>query len=165
MSGRKIAGVICIVISILAIVAMFITADAYKGSTWTTIDWITVHFSYGYYAFIIGSVVFAFIGIFMFGKKTIDWSWFSRHPKVMKVLIIVGLVIALIVLFKACGALFDELGFGDSGGSSGGSGTCGICGGDGVVTQKSLGDGSGVQSGFDTYYRCKGCNGTGRKRN
>ena len=40
---------------------------------------------------------------------------------------------------------------------------CGICGGDGVVTQKLLGDGSGVQNGFDTYYRCKGCHGTGTK--
>lgn len=39
---------------------------------------------------------------------------------------------------------------------------CGICGGDGVVTSKILGEGSGIQKGFDTYYRCKGCHGTGR---
>ena len=39
---------------------------------------------------------------------------------------------------------------------------CGICGGDGVVTSKFLGEGSGVQRGFDTYYRCRGCHGTGR---
>ena len=49
-----------------------------------------------------------------------------------------------------------------SSGSSNGSGTCGICGGSGTVTSKILGDGTGIQSGFDTYYRCKGCHGTGR---
>ena len=41
------------------------------------------------------------------------------------------------------------------------TGTCGICGGSGTVTSKILGDGSGIQKGFDTYYRCKGCHGTG----
>ena len=40
--------------------------------------------------------------------------------------------------------------------------TCGICGGSGTVTSKFLGEGSGIQYGFDTYYRCKGCHGTGR---
>lgn len=50
-----------------------------------------------------------------------------------------------------------------SGGSSSGSETCDICGGDGFVTQKILGEGSGVQQGFDTYYRCKGCHGAGIK--
>ena len=40
--------------------------------------------------------------------------------------------------------------------------TCGICGGSGTVTTKFLGEGSGIQYGFDTYYRCKGCHGTGR---
>jgi len=48
------------------------------------------------------------------------------------------------------------------GGDSNGTGTCGICGGDGTVTQKFLGEGSGVQKGYDTYYRCKGCHGTGK---
>ena len=48
-------------------------------------------------------------------------------------------------------------------GSSSGSKTCGICGGEGVVTQKFLGEGSGVQIGFDTYYRCGSCHGRGTK--
>lgn len=47
--------------------------------------------------------------------------------------------------------------------SSNGTGTCDVCGGDGVVTSKILGQGSGIQSGFDTYYRCGACHGSGRK--
>lgn len=50
-----------------------------------------------------------------------------------------------------------------SGGTSSGSGTCGVCGGSGTVTHKVLGEGSGVQKGFDTYYRCGSCHGTGIK--
>ena len=65
-------------------------------------------------------------------------------------LLVIVLIAVPIVLFKACS-------------SSSSSGTCGICGGSGVVTSKILGDGSGVQYGFDTYYRCAGCHGTGRK--
>lgn len=42
------------------------------------------------------------------------------------------------------------------------SDVCGICGGSGTVTSKFLGTGTGIQKGFDTYYRCKGCRGTGR---
>ena len=42
------------------------------------------------------------------------------------------------------------------------SDVCGICGGSGTVTSKFLGEGSGIQKGFDTYYRCAGCHGTGR---
>ena len=64
---------------------------------------------------------------------------------------VVGLFLALIVSTSSSG-----------GGNSKGSGTCGICGGSGTVTSKILGEGAGIQKGFDTYYRCKGCHGTGR---
>lgn len=50
-----------------------------------------------------------------------------------------------------------------SGGNSSGTGTCDVCGGSGTVTSKILGQGSGIQNGFDTYYRCGACHGTGRK--
>lgn len=49
-----------------------------------------------------------------------------------------------------------------SGNNSNETEACGICGGSGTVTSKILGEGSGIQKGFDTYYRCKGCHGTGR---
>ncbi len=40
--------------------------------------------------------------------------------------------------------------------------TCSVCGGSGIVDSRILGSGSGIQYGFDTYYRCAGCHGTGK---
>ena len=71
--------------------------------------------------------------------------------KMKKIICILLLVCTLTLCLASCG---DD----DSD-----SDTCGICGGSGTVTSKILGSGSGVQKGFDTYYRCKGCHGTGRK--
>ena len=68
-----------------------------------------------------------------------------------KLICILLIVCTLIICLSSCG------------GSSSESGTCGICGGSGVVTSKILGSGSGIQKGFDTYYRCAGCHGTGKK--
>ena len=86
----------------------------------------------------------------------------DKHPKVaknaLKIIVVVLIVVVIMLLLKSCGLLGDL--FGSSDGSGG---TCGICGGDGFVTFKSLGEGSGVQHGFDTYYRCKGCHGTGKR--
>ena len=62
-------------------------------------------------------------------------------------------VLLLMCIFTLCLASCDG---GDD------SGVCGICGGSGTVTSKFLGSGSGIQKGFDTYYRCKGCHGTGK---
>ena len=70
----------------------------------------------------------------------------------MKKIICILLVVCMLALcLVSCGD------------SESSSDTCGICGVSGRVTQKFLGSGSGVQSGYDTYYRCKGCSGTGRK--
>ena len=89
----------------------------------------------------------------------------DKYPSVAKntwkIIVVVLIVFVIILLLKSCGLLGDL--FGSCGGSGGSGGTCDICGGDGVVTFKSLGEGSGVQHGFDTYYRCKGCHGTGKR--
>lgn len=68
-----------------------------------------------------------------------------------KVICIFLLVCIFILCFVSCGSVWND------------NGVCGICGGSGVVTNKSLGEGSGIQKGFDTYYRCKGCHGAGRR--
>lgn len=68
-----------------------------------------------------------------------------------KIICILLLVCILTLCLAACGDNDSD------------SDTCGICGGTGTVTSKFLGSGSGIQKGFDTYYRCKGCHGTGRK--
>lgn len=71
-----------------------------------------------------------------------------------------GIVIAICLIL----CLIITLICGFAGGSkSSGTGTCGVCGGSGVVNSKIIGEGSGVQRGFDTYYRCGGCHGTGTK--
>ena len=71
----------------------------------------------------------------------------------MKKIICILLLLSMLALcFVSC----------DGGNNSDDDGICDVCGGDGVVTQKFLGSGSGIQQGFDTYYRCKGCQGTGR---
>jgi hypothetical protein len=87
------------------------------------------------------------LGVGIFLAWVINWKSLGRA---LTIATVVGLLIALLV-----GAM-------PSGGKSKGSGTCGICGGSGTVTSKILGTGSGIQKGFTTYYRCKGCHGTGR---
>ena len=67
-----------------------------------------------------------------------------------KVICILLLICTFTLCFVSCGDNDDD------------SDVCGICGGSGTVTSKILGTGSGIQKGFDTYYRCKGCHGTGR---
>ena len=69
-----------------------------------------------------------------------------------KVICIILLICTFMLCFVSCGS------------SGNNNGVCGICGGRGVVTNKFLGEGSGIQSGFDTYYRCGGCHGTGRSK-
>lgn len=68
---------------------------------------------------------------------------------------IIGIVVALAFLFSIWATSSDNS-------HSDSSDVCGICGGSGVVTNKVLGNGTGIQKGFDTYYRCRGCNGTGK---
>lgn len=68
---------------------------------------------------------------------------------------IIGIVVALALLFSFWATSSDNS-------HSDSSDVCGICGGSGVVTNKVLGNGTGIQKGFDTYYRCRGCNGTGK---
>lgn len=131
MKKNKKAANACFLIAFFAIVAMFMTANAFKGSSWTAISWIIVHFWYGYFAFILGAIIFTTVGILMMREKKIDWSWFSRHPKVLKALIIALFIVVLLLLLKACGALFDELGIGGND-----SDVCGICGGSGVFQGK-----------------------------
>ena len=63
MKKTKILGSVFFGIAVLAIIAMFITASAIKGSSWTAIDWITKHFWYGYYWFIFGAIFFTVAGI------------------------------------------------------------------------------------------------------
>ena len=67
-------------------------------------------------------------------------------------------LLACLLLFCTISLCFTSCGNSDSD-----SDTCGICGGSGTVTSKILGEGTGIQKGFDTYYRCKGCHGSGRK--
>ena len=68
----------------------------------------------------------------------------------------IALLLVFAMLFGCCFALSS------CGDNDDDSDVCGICGGSGTVTYKFLGEGSGIQKGFDTYYRCKGCHGTGR---
>ena len=56
-------------ISFFAIVAMFLTAFSIKSSGWTTLEWITRHWRYGYYWFIIGAVLFAVAGVLLLLAK------------------------------------------------------------------------------------------------
>ena len=71
-----------------------------------------------------------------------------------------GIIIAICLILCLIMTLLCSI----AGGSkSNGTGTCGVCGGSGVVTSKIIGEGSGVQRGFDTYYRCAGCHGSGTK--
>ena len=85
-------------------------------------------------------------------KKKID------SGVIIMIVMLIIFIAGLSAILYACDYISEN-----SGGSSSSSDVCGICGGDGVVTFKSLGEGTGVQEGFDTYYRCKGCHGTGKK--
>ena len=82
-------------------------------------------------------------------KKIRTYSFSDFAPMLISIALLVGIVIIIASSVSSSAPNKD----GD---------VCGICGGDGVVTSKMLGTGSGIQEGFDTYYRCKGCNGTGR---
>lgn len=76
---------------------------------------------------------------------------------------VVTMIVMLLIFIASISAILYACDCLSENGSSSSSDVCGICGGDGYVTFKSLGEGTGVQHGFDTYYRCKGCHGTGKK--
>ena len=113
---------------------------------------------------IIMTVLFA-IGVFCyiyadyyknstFNPKTSSLEEKEKKKMHYSIVIAICLIVCLIMTLL-CGL--------PGGGTSSGSGTCGVCGGSGTVTHKVLGEGSGVQKGFDTYYRCGSCHGTGTK--
>lgn len=77
---------------------------------------------------------------------------------VILIVCLIGIIVSIAVISFACNYLSEE---GGNSSNSNSSDVCGICGGSGVVTFKSLGEGTGIQKGFDTYYRCKGCHGSG----
>ena len=94
----------------------------------------------------VGGVILAIVLPFVLCIET------KKKTKVIAVIITLAIVVLLCVVTKVFQATIAD---------SGSGGVCGICGGDGVVKSKIIGDGTGVQVGFDTYYRCKGCHGKG----
>ena len=80
----------------------------------------------------------------------------AKETKKKQYSIIIAICLALCLIITLLCSL-------SVGGSSSGKGSCDVCGGDGVVTHKVLGQGSGVQQGGVTYYRCGACHGTGEK--
>lgn len=139
---RKIAAGVCFSICNLLLVAMFLTAYSFKGKSWSSFDWITKHFWYGYYGFVIGAVVFAVIGIALLFKK-FSMDWFARHPKITRVLIIIVIILLLLLIFKMCSYIFD-------GGSSNSGEKCGVCDGSGLVPKDGFG-----------FSKCPYCKGSG----
>ena len=88
-----------------------------------------------------------------FNKKTSSIEDKEKKKKNYSIIIAICLIFCIIVTLL-CGTTSDS--------NSSSSKTCGICGGSGTVTTKMLGEGTGIKNGFDTYYRCKGCHGSGR---
>lgn len=85
-------------------------------------------------------------------------EWLNKLDNRGKIILTLILVVVLIVEFALLSSTCSDTG------SSKDSDVCDVCGGDGYVTYKFLGEGTGVQKGFDTYYRCRGCHGTGRSK-
>ena len=104
----------------------------------------------------IGLIIFIYNDYYKsstFNPKTSSIEDKENKKKLYSIIIAICLIFCIIVTLL-CGI--------PSGSNSSGSKTCGICGGSGTVTTKMLGEGTGIQNGFDTYYRCKGCHGSGR---
>ena len=86
----------------------------------------------------------------------LDQKYIFGFTKILFIAIVI-VIILTIILSLIVGDTFKDNHNGND------SDACGICGGSGIVTFKLLGEGTGIQVGFDTYYRCKGCHGSGRK--
>ena len=107
MNTSKKIGLVCFAISTFAIIAMFITANSIKSSSWSAIDWITKHFWYGYHWFIIGAALFAIIGcLLLFANNMenlkdffVDYIWDND---------IVMILVSAVILILACIFLFPS---------------------------------------------------------
>ena len=86
----------------------------------------------------------------------LDQKYIFGFTKILFIAIVIVIIFTLI-LSLIVGDTFKDNHNGND------SDACDICGGSGVLTFKLLGEGTGIQVGFDTYYRCKGCHGSGRK--
>ena len=126
-------------------------------------------------AMITASVILAIIFTIVFSRSLMEYS-ISLVCSAITVLVIakfslkididveiIGrliLIILVIAIILTLPLIYCD--FSDSSDSSSSNEPCGICGGTGtVVNSKFLGEGEGIQYGFDMIYRCKYCHGTG----
>ena len=141
MKSYKIIAKVCFLLAIIVLISMFITAAAIKGGSWTVLQWIKRHFWYGYYWFVLGSALFAGIGIFFSKrKKKIEIHFHEKHPK----LAIILLILLVLLMVKGCTAMLKDMNDGKKNDD-----TCGVCDGAGLVPKdKGL--------GYTTCPLCKG---------